>query len=135
MSKTIQQKMHEQHRRWQSDAAAWRFDSDEWRKELRAAAAALDDIRDMLRDALDALDAHAHAVWEEEQRIHSHELYLCREAIEGQRKKTDRQGAAIHRRQAVQHQRLAGAHERIKKYHHRIIAEVRRLLEQARAAM
>lgn len=37
MSKTIQQKMHAQHRRRQSDSETWRADVDEWKKELRAA--------------------------------------------------------------------------------------------------
>lgn len=134
VSKTVQQKMHEQHRRWRSATAAWRFDVEEWRKELRAASAALDDIRDALRDALDALDVHAQGIWEEEQRSYAHELALCRESVEGQ-KKTDKQWAAIHRRQAAQHERLAGAHARLKKYNHRVVAEIRRLLEQARAAI
>lgn len=135
MSKTIQQKMHGQHRRWQNDVAAWRLDDDEWRKELRAASATLDDLRDTLRDALDAVDSHAEAVWEEEQRIHAHELSLCRESMEGQRKKTDKRWAAIHHRQTAQHERLAAAHERIKKHHHQVVAEVWRLLEQARETM
>jgi hypothetical protein len=135
MSKTIQQKMHGHHRRWQGELAIWRFDNDEWRKEMRTASAALDDMRDMLRDTLDALDAHAGVVWEEEQRIHAHELSLCQESREGQRKKTDKRWAAVHRRLTVQHERLAVAHARIKQHHHRVIAEVGRLLERVRAAM
>lgn len=135
MSKTIQEKMHAEHRRWQSDVAIWRFDDGQWRKELRAASAALDTIKDTLRDALDALDAHADAVWEEEQHIHAHELSLCQESMAGQRKKTDKQWAAIHRKMATQHKRVAAAHERIKQHHHGVIAEVRRLLDKASAAM
>jgi hypothetical protein len=135
MSKTIQQKMHGQHERWRSDLATWRLDGDEWRKELRAASAMLDDIRDALRNALDALDAHTEMVWEEQQRIHAHELTLCQETIEGYRKKTDTQWAAVHRRLAAQHERAAAAHARIKKHHHRLIAELRRLLERASDAM
>lgn len=89
----------------------------------------------MLREAREAFEVHRDAVWEEEQRIHGHELSLCQEAMEGQRKKTDTQWAAIHRRQRVQHERVAEAHDRSKKYHLRVIAAVRRLLEQARRAM
>jgi hypothetical protein len=89
----------------------------------------------MLRDALDALDAHSQDLWEEEQRIHAHELSLYREAMEGQPQKTDKQWAAAHRRVAAQHERVAAVHERIKKHHHRVVAQVRRLLERARAAL
>jgi hypothetical protein len=135
MSKTIQQTMHEQHRRWRNDQEIWRIDIDEWGKELRNALAALEAVEGMLRDSRDALEVHADAVWEDEQHLHGHELSLCQESMRGERKKTDRQWAAVHRRQTAQHERLADAHERIKKYQHQLVAEIRRLLGQARRAM
>ena len=135
MSKTIQQKMHEQHRRWQSDSETWRSDIDEWNKELRMALADLREVEDMLRDSLDALAVHADSVWESEQRRHAHELELREEMKTGAEKKTDKAWAQLHREHAAQHQRLSDAHARIKKYQHKVVAEVRRLLRAARKGM
>jgi hypothetical protein len=135
MSKTVQQKLHEQHSHWRTDLAAWRFDNAEWRKQLREALVALDDLQDVVRAAIDALETHADDVWEEEQRIRAHELALYEEALDGKRKQTDKQRAAAHRRQASRHERLTSAHERIKKYQHRVIAELSRLMAQARGAV
>lgn len=135
MSKTIQEKMHEQHRQWQNDHESWRIDIDEWRKELRKTQVVLKDVEEMLRDSLDALEAHADTVWSKEQRLHAHELDLRNEIMAGARKKTDKQWAAAHHRQAVQHTTLSDAHARIKKYHHTVVAEVMRLTNKMRGAM
>lgn len=91
MSKTIQQKVHQQHRKWQSDREAWLIDLDEWRKELRTAFADLRDVEDGLRDSLNGLEVHADALWEEGQRLRGHELALGKETRAGERKRTDRQ--------------------------------------------
>ncbi len=135
MSKTIQQKMHAQHRQWQSDSETWRSDVDEWNKELRVALGDLREVEDMLRDSLDALAAHADGVWESEQRRCAHELALREEAKSGAGKKTDKGWAKIHREHAARHERLAGAHARIKKYQHKVVAGVMRLLRAARKGM
>ncbi len=135
MSKTIQQKMHEQHRRWQSDGDAWRSDISEWNKQLRVALGDLREVEDMLRDALDALGVHADSVWEGEQRRHAHELALREEVKSGTEKKTDKAWARIHREYATRHGRLADAHTRIKQYQHKVVAEVMRLLRAARQGM
>ena len=135
MSKTIQQKMHEQHRRWQSDSDAWRSDIDEWNKELRVALGDLREVEDMLRDSLDALGVHADSMWESEQRRHAHELALREEVKSGTEKKTDKAWARIHREYAARHVRMADAHARIKKYQHKVVAEVMRLLRAARMGM
>ena len=135
MSKTIQQKMHEQHRRWQSDSETWRADVDEWNKELRAALGDLREVEDMLRDSLDALAFHADSVWESEQRHGAHELALREEAMSGAEKKTDKAWAKAHREHAARHERLADAHARIKKYQHQVVAGVMRLLRAARKGM
>ncbi|MGE5241562.1 MAG: hypothetical protein ACM3NI_07935 [Bacteroidota bacterium] len=135
MSKTIQQKMHSQHRQWQSDSDTWRSDIDEWKKELRVALGDLREVEDMLRDSLDALTAHADSVWESEQRRCAHELELREEAKRGAGKKTDKGWAKIHREHAARHERLADAHARIKKYQHNVVAEVTRLLRAARKGM
>ena len=135
MSKTIQQKLHEQHRRWQSDSDTWRSDIDEWNKELRVALGDLREVEDMLRDSLDALAVHADSVWESEQRRHAHELALREEAKAGAEKKTDKAWAKSHREHAARHVRMADAHARIKQYQHKVIAEVMRLLRAARKGM
>ena len=135
MSKTIQQKMHAQHRQWQSDSETWRSDIDEWKKELRVALGDLREVEDMLRDSLDALAAHADSVWESEQRRCSHELELREEFISGTAKKTDKAWGKTHREHAARHERLADAHARIKKYQHQVVAEVMRLLRAARKGM
>ena len=135
MSKTIQQKMHEQHRRWQSDSDAWRSDIDEWNKELRVALGGLREVEDMLRDSLDALAVHADSVWEGEQRRHAHELALREEVKSGAEKKTDKAWARIHQAYAARHERISDAHARIKKYQHKVVAEVMRLLRTARKGM
>ena len=135
MSKTIQQKMHAQHRQWQSDSETWRGDIDEWNKELRVALGDLREVEDMLRDALEALAVHADGVWESEQRRCAHELALREEAMSGAGKKTDKAWAKAHREHAARHERLADAHARIKKYQHQVVAEVMRLLSVARKGM
>jgi predicted nuclease with TOPRIM domain len=135
VSTSIQEKFHRQHRRWRDDHAAWRADLDAWRRELRAALDALAEVEGMLRDALEALAAHADAVWESGERVRAHELTLCQEARTGERYKTDRQWAALHHREAARHERLADAHARIKRHHRIVVAEVMKLLNRARAAM
>ena len=135
MSKTIQQKMHVQHRQWQSDCETWRSDIDEWKKELRVALGDLREVEDMLRDSLDALAAHADSVWESEQRRGVHELELREEVMSGVKQKTDKAWAKAHRQHAARHERLSDAHARIKKYQHQVVAEVTRLLRDARKGM
>jgi len=135
MSKSIQEKLHHQHRAWQDDQVAWRMDIDAWRGELRTAQAALAEAQDVLRGSLEALEIHADAVWESEQRARAHELTLCQETMSGQPRKTDKQWAAAHRKQAALHERLADAHARIKRHHHAMAAEVMKLLKRVRAAV
>lgn len=134
MSKTIQQKMHEEHRKWQRDHSAWLEDLDTWKKELRVALSDLFEVEEMLRDYLDALDVHADAIWQSRQRIQAHELVLSTEIKAGAHE-TDKALALTHRRVAAQHERAAGAHARIRKHHQKVIVEVMRILRQARAAM
>jgi Tfp pilus assembly protein PilX len=135
MSKSIQEKFHRQHRQWQGDQATWRADIDAWRGELRAAQAALAEVEVTLRDSIEALEVHADAVWESEQRARAHELTLCQEAMSGKSYKTDKQWAVVHHRQAALHERLSDAHARVKRHHHTVVAEVMKLLKRARAAM
>jgi len=134
MSKTTRQKMHEQHRRWQSDSETWRSDVDEWTKELRTALRNLREVEDVLRDALDALAVHADGVWDSEQRRCAHELALRAEAVSGATR-TDKVWAKRHREHAARHERMADAHARIKKYQHKVVAEVMRLVRAARKGM
>lgn len=135
MSTSIQEKFHRQHRQWQGDHVSWRVDIDAWRGELRAAQATLAEVEDMLRDSLEALEAHADAVWESTQRARAHELALRQEAMTGEPHKSDRQWVAVHHRQAARHERLADAHARLKRHHHAVVAGVMKLLKRARAAM
>jgi hypothetical protein len=134
MSKTIQQKMHEQHRKWQRDHTTWLENLDAWKKELRVALSDLFEVEDMLRDYLDVLDVHADAIWQSRQRIQAHELVLSTE-IKAGANETDRALAVTHHRVAAQHERATNAHARIRKHHHKVIVEVMRILRQARAAM
>ena len=135
MSKSLQEKLHRQHRQWQDDHVAWRADLDAWRGELRAAQAALEEVQNTLRDSLDALEVHADTVWESEQRARAHELALCQEAMTGQPRKTDKQWAAVHHKQAAGHERLADAHARVRRHHLMVVAQVMKLLKRSRAAM
>jgi hypothetical protein len=135
MSRTPQEKYHRQHRRWQADRMAWRADIDDWRTELRGAQAALAEVGDALRDALEALEIHADAVWESAQRARAHEATLSQELTTGNPRKTDKRLATVHHQQTVRHERLVDAHARIKAYHRTVVAEVMRLAKRARAAM
>lgn len=135
MSKSLQEKLHRQHCQWQDDHVAWRADIDAWRSELRAAQAALEEVENTLRDSLDALEVHADAVWESEQRARAHELALCQEAMTGNPRKTDKQWAAVHHKQTAQHERLTDAHARVRRHHSTMVAQVMKLLKRARAAM
>lgn len=134
MSKPIQQKMHEQHRKWRRDHETWQADIDEWRKELKAALADIAEVETTLRNSLDAIHDRADAIWEDEQRVRAHERVIGAEAMAGAHK-TDREWAAVHRRQAAAHERAAAAHARIKKYQRTVVAEVTRLVNLARRAM
>ncbi|HEC17363.1 MAG TPA: hypothetical protein ENI99_12445 [Sedimenticola sp.] len=129
MSKSIQQKMHEQHVVWQRDHEAWLADIDQWKKQLQGILANLSEVEIALRDALDAIEAHADAVWDNQQRLRAHELAISEEARLGANK-TDKEWAAAHSKQASRHERLAEAHERIKKHHHSVIAAAERLLNK-----
>lgn len=135
MSTSIQEKLHRQHRQWQDDHVTWRMDIDAWRGELRTAQAALAEAQDVLRESLEALEVHADAVWESEQRARAHELTLCQEAMSGKPRKTDKQWGAAHRKQAALHERLADAHARIGRQRRTVVAEAMKLLKRARAAM
>jgi hypothetical protein len=135
MSKSIQEKLHHQHRQWQDDHVAWRMDIDAWRGELRTAQAALVEAQEMLRASSEALEIHADAVWESEQRARAHELTLCQETMGGKPRKTDKQWGAVHHKQAALHERLADAHLRIRRNHRAVVAEAMKLLKRARAAM
>lgn len=134
MSKTVQQKMHEQHRKWQSDYETWRADIEQWKKQLRTALGELREVEDMLRDSLDALEAHADDAWENEQRRYAHELALGEELRAGMHA-TDKDWAHRYHEYAARHEGLADAHGRIKKHHHGVVAEVMRLVAAARRAM
>jgi hypothetical protein len=135
MSKSIQEKLHRQHRQWHDDHVTWRMDIDAWRGELRTAQAALVEAQDVLRETLNALEVHADAVWDGEQRARAHELTLCQEALGGKPRKTDKQWAATHHKQAALHERLADAHLRIRRHQRTVVAEAMKLLKRARAAM
>lgn len=89
----------------------------------------------MLRDSIEALEAHADTVWESAQRARAHETVLSQEVTTGNPRKTDKRWAAVHHRQTVRHERLADAHGRIRGYHRTVVAEVMKLLKRARAAM
>lgn len=135
MSKSLQEKLHRQHRQWQDDHVAWRVDIDAWRGELRAAQAALEEVQNTLRGSLEALEVHADTVWESEQRARAHELTLCQEAMTGKPRKTDKQWAAVHSKQAARHERLTDTHARVRRHQHAVVAEVMKLLKRARTAM
>ncbi len=134
MSKSEQQKMHQQHVKWQSDNEAWLADIDEWKKELNAALKELSEVETVMRDSFDALESHANTVWESQQQIRAHELVLSGESKVGENK-TDRDWKASHSDQAAKHERNADAHERIKKYHHSVVAECAKLIKRVRAAL
>ena len=129
MSKSIQQKMHEQHAVWQRDHEAWLADTDQWKKQLQGISADLSEVEVALRDALDAIEAHADAVWDNQQRLKAHELTISEESKAGANK-TDKEWAAAHSQQASQHERLTEAHERIKDASSRRGRYGRKTLEQ-----
>ncbi len=134
MSKTIQQKMHEQHIRWQREHETWLADIDKWKKQVHAALSDLADVQGFLRDSADALEDHANTIWESQQRLTAHELAVSEEARLGEHK-TDKAWADTHSEHAAQHERTAEAHERIKKHHHEVLAEAGRLLDKVRQAL
>lgn len=114
---------------------AWRSDIDTWRAELRTAQTALAEAQDVVRESLEAIEVHADAVWEAEQRARAHELTLCQEVMTGSPRKTDKQWAGAHHKQAALHERLADVHMRIGRQHHTVAAVVMKLLKRVRAAM
>ena len=126
MSKTKQQKMHEQHVGWQRDYEAWLADVDEWKKHIQGALSDLDEVQTAFRDSVDAIEAHADIVWDNQQRLKAHELTISKESKLGANK-TDKEWATTHKQQASQHERLVEAHERIKKHHHSMLTEAKKL--------
>jgi len=89
----------------------------------------LSEVEIALRDSLDAIEAHANAVWDNQQRLQAHELAISEESKTAANK-TDKEWAAAHSLQAHQHERLTEAHERIKKHHHGMVAAAERLLNK-----
>jgi predicted nucleic acid-binding Zn-ribbon protein len=134
MSKTIHQKMHEQHVKWQRDYETWSADIDQWKKELQGALTDLSEAESALHDSLNALDSHAETNWENQQQLKAHEAVVSEEARMGE-SKTDRDWSVIHRDHSSQHERAIETHERIRKHHHEVVVEAVRLLNQVRSAM
>jgi hypothetical protein len=134
MSKTIHQKMHDQHGKWQDDLETWRLDIQLWKKELHGAIGNLATIDHAMRDALTALGNHADALWEHQQRLHAHECIVSQEVREGS-SETDREWASTHEAQSLRHEQLSDAHQRIKRYQHGVVSEVERLLGKMLEAM
>ena len=127
MSKTVHQKMHQQHVAWGKAVEAWQVDIGHWKTGLREALRDLDVIREAMQDSLTALEHHADSVWEHQQRLRAHEAVLGAEARAASNQ-TDRDWAATHEAESSRHERLGDAHERIKHHQHGVVAEVRRLL-------
>ena len=134
MSKTIHQKMHEQHSEWQSDLQTWQADIELWKKELQAAVNDIATIDAALRDSLTALESHADTVWEHQQRIKAHEGVIGQESREGANK-TDKAWAATHDAESSRHRQVADAHARIKDHQHAVVTEVRRLMNRIMEAI
>jgi hypothetical protein len=127
MSKTVHQKMHQQHVEWDKAAETWQGDISHWKKGLEAALLDLDAIREAMQDSLIALGHHADSVWEHQQRLKAHEAVVCEEA-KAASNQTDKAWAETHDAESSRHQRLGDAHERIKRHQHGVVAEVKRLL-------
>ncbi len=134
MSNSIQQKMHQQHVKWQSDNETWLADIDEWRKELNTALTELSEVETVMRDSLDALESHASTIWENQQRNQAHELVISEELRSGENS-TNKDWETTHLEQAAKHERVADAHERIKHYHHTTVAECAKLIKKVRSAL
>ena len=134
MAKTLHQRMHEQHTKWQIEHDAWMADIDRWKRDLQQALSDLKEVEEMLYDSLDALEFHARRLWENQQRVRAHEAILAEEARHDARK-TDKEREAIHAEHAAQHERTMHAHERIRKHHNDVVAQIVRLLAQAGKAM
>jgi hypothetical protein len=134
MSKSVFQKMHEQHGQWQQDHETWLADINEWKKELHTALAGLTDIEAFLRDSLDALESHTNTVWEAQQRVKAHELILSEES-RITANKTDKDWTHTHKELSSKHDQVLEVHERIKKYHHKVVADIARLVNDARKGM
>lgn len=134
MSKTIHEKIHEQHQRWRADLEAWQSDVTAWKQEFEAALADLREIEGMLKDSLDGLGVHGDAVWEALQRVQAHEQVIDEESRLGENR-TDREWRTTHEALSSQHVRVADTHERIKRHHHDVVAEVARMLKQIRSPM
>ena len=131
MSNSMHEQMHAQHRQWQGDLDSWRADLDLWKKELNAATTDLDTVNSAVRDMVLAIDSHADAIWEHQQRLNAHECIVGQEAREA----TDSDWANTHEAQAAGHARLDDAHRRIKHHQHSVVSEVKRLLRKMLEAM
>ena len=129
MSKSIHQKMHEEHVRWQNDLEAWQADIDQWKKALKKSVDDVATINDALSDALTALENYADSVWEHAQRLKAHEGIVSQEARAGENA-TDKEWAHSHEAESSQHARLTDVHQRIKHHQHAVVAEVQRLLDK-----
>ena len=130
MSKSTQQKMHEQHTVWHRDYETWMADVDVWKNEIKRALSDLDDVEAMLLDCLEAAQTHSDKVWENRQRLKAHELAIGTESKLNENK-TDQQWKHSHEQQASDHEKLADAHERIKKHHYSMLTETRKLWKKA----
>ncbi len=134
MSKTIHQKMHEQHLEWDKDLESWRLDLDHWKQELQDAIRDLNTIREAMSDSLTALESHGDTLWEHQQRLKAHDGVVGQEAREGANQ-TDKEWAATHQAESSRHQRLVDAHARIKRHQHAVVAEVKHLLDKMMEAV
>lgn len=134
MSKTVHQKMHQQHVEWGKAVDAWQVDIQHWKTGLQEALRDLDAIREAMQDSLNALEHHGDSVWEHQQRLKAHEAVLCAEA-KAASSQTDRDWATTHDAESSRHERLGDAHQRIKRHQHGVVAEVKRLLAKMMEAV
>lgn len=130
MTTETPEKMHADHRRWESALSQWNDDLAEWDKELVQASQALRDAGAALDAHAAGVDAHARLMRREGQEVEDHEHLLA--CVARHQADHDRIGqCGGHDAEGCRFARLRDAHERLKKYHHALMAKVSLLAKAA----
>jgi hypothetical protein len=125
---TTHEKMHGEHRFWESEVNFWRDDLRAWQQELTNAQSQIKQLEKAFEDHAQALRKHGAAIRLQEQTFGEHEHALA-EYEKGSEGDDLFELARQHQGEAKQHLQHRTAHERLKRRHHAAMAHFSVLLK------
>jgi chromosome segregation ATPase len=131
MTTTTHERMHGEHRFWESEINLWREDLRAWQHELAHAQGEITQLETALEQHARTLKQHASALRLEEQKEDSHEHAIVKYEQGGEGDELFEM-AREHSEEALRHAGHRTAHEQLKRRHHTVIAHWNVLLKALR---